>query len=217
MQAIESEIYQGQFGTFTITDEDRQSVIIYRTALMIAAVSFGVGTIAVLWQFSHTGSIDSTVLDLITFLFITFSIGLGIALAMIHIYMVVLHHALQSFWAIGSMSAIICSLYYHQPIGSIVYEQPLTILGIGFTFAALTGIFFKEAFCFNRFETKILTFLVPILLLGHLTKLLPQNIEATLLVIWAGLFLVFAIRKAIQAIPPDLGDKSVFEYLKAQK
>lgn len=217
MQAIESEVYQGQFGTFTITDEDRQSVVVYRSALMVSAVSFGIGTIAVLSQLSQPEGITSNVLDLITFLYITFSIGLGIALAMIHIYMVVLHRALQAFWAIGSVSAIIFSLYYHQPIGSIVYQQPITILGIGFTFAALTGIFFKEAFCFNRFETKIMTFLVPILLLGHLTSLLPQTIKAVLLAMWAGLFLVFAIRKAIQAIPPDLGDKSVFEYLKAQK
>jgi uncharacterized integral membrane protein len=210
MQAIESEVYQGQFGTFTVTDQDRQSVVIYRSALMVAAVSFGIGTIAALLQLSN-------VLDLITFLYITFSIGLGIALATIHIYMAVLHRALQAFWAIGSMSAIGCSIYYQQPIGSIVYQHPITILGIGFTFAALTGIFFKEAFCFNRFETKILTFLVPALLLGHLANLIPQNVEASLLAIWAGLFLVFAIRKAIQAIPPDLGDKSVFEYLKNQK
>lgn len=210
MQAIESEVYQGQFGTFTVTDQDRQSVVVYRSALMVAAVSFGIGTIAALLQLSN-------VLDLITFLYITFSIGLGIALATIHIYMAVLHRALQAFWAIGSMSAIGCSIYYQQPIGSIVYQHPITILGIGFTFAALTGIFFKEAFCFNRFETKILTFLVPALLLGHLANLIPQNVEASLLAIWAGLFLVFAIRKAIQAIPPDLGDKSVFEYLKNQK
>jgi uncharacterized integral membrane protein len=217
MQAIESDVYQGQFGTFTITDKDRQSVVIYRSALMVAAVSFGMATIAVLWQLNQTGIVDSNILNLITFLFIIFSIGLGIALAMIHIYMVVLHRALQAFWAIGSVSAIIFSLYYQQPIGSIVYTHPLTILGVGFSFAALTGIFFKEAFCFNRFETKILTFVVPVLLLGHLTNLLPQNTEAILLAIWAGLFLVFAIRKAIQAIPPDLGDKSVFEYLKAQR
>ena len=217
MQAIESEVYQGQFGTFTVTDRDRQSVVIYRSALMIAAVSFGVGTIAALCQLVQPNSENSNVLDLITFLYITFSIGLGIALATIHIYMAVLHRALQAFWAIGSVSAIGYSVYYHQPIGSIVYDHPITILGIGFTFAALTGIFFKEAFCFNRFETKILTFLVPVLLLGHLINLLPQTIEASLLSIWAGLFLVFAIRKAIQAIPPDLGDKSVFEYLKNQK
>jgi uncharacterized integral membrane protein len=218
MQAIESEVYQGQFGTFTITDEDRQSVVIYRSALMVSAVSFGIATIAVLSQLSQADGVDSKVLlDLITFLYITFSIGLGIALAMIHIYMVVLHRALQAFWAIGSVSAIIFALYYQQPIGSIVYQQPITILGVGFTFAALTGIFFKEAFCFNRLETKLLTFLVPVLLLGHLANLLPQTIEAVMLAIWAGLFLIFAIRKAIQAIPPDLGDKSVFEYLRAQK
>jgi uncharacterized integral membrane protein len=217
MQTIESEIYQGQFGTFTITDQDRQSVVIYRSALMVAAVSFGIATVAVLSQLNRAEGVDANVLDLITFLYVMFSVGLGIALAMIHIYMVVLHRALQAFWAIGGVSAIGLSLYYQQPICSIIYQQPLTILGIGFTFAALTGIFFKEAFCFNRFETKILTFLVPILLLGHLINSLPQTVEAMLLATWAGLFLVFAVRKAIQPIPPDLGDKSVFEYLKTQK
>jgi uncharacterized integral membrane protein len=217
IQTIESQVYQGQFGTFTVTDRDRQSVVIYRSALMVAAVSFGMGTIATLWQLIQPDSANSNVLNLITFLYITFSIGLGIALATIHIYMAVLHRALQVFWAIGSVSAIGCSGYYHQSIGSIVYQHPITILGIGFTFAALTGIFFKEAFCFNRFETKILTFLVPVLLLGHLTNLISQNVEAILLATWAGLFLVFAIRKAVQSIPPDLGDKSVFEYLKNQK
>jgi uncharacterized integral membrane protein len=214
---LNSEIYQGQFGTFTITDRDRQSVVIYRGALMAAAVSFGMGTITVLFQLSQLGTVDPNVFNLVTLLYITFSIGLGIALATIHIYMVFLHRILQLFLAIGSVSAIIFSLYYHQPIGSIIYYHPATILGIGFTFAALTGIFFKEAFCFNRFETKLLVFVVPALLLGHLIKILPQNIEAILLALWAGLFMVFAIRKAIQAIPPDLGDKSVFEYLENQK
>ena len=217
MEMIESEVYQGQFGTFTITDRDRQSVVIYRSALMVAAVSFGMATVAVLSQLTQPEDANSNILDLITFLYITFSVGLGIALAMIHIYMAVLHRALQVFWAIGCVSAIGFAVYYQQPIGSIVYQQPSTILGVGFTFAALTGIFFKEAFCFNRFETKILVLLVPVLLLGHLINLLPQTVEAILLTIWAGLFLVFAIRKAIQPIPPDLGDKSVFEYLKAQK
>jgi uncharacterized integral membrane protein len=214
---ISSEIYQGQFGTFTITDQDRQSVVIYRSALMASAVSFAIGTIIVLFQLSQIGTVDPIVLNLLTLLCITFSIGLGIALATIHIYMAFLHRVLQVFWVIGSVSAIIFSLYYHQPIGTIIYQYPSTILGVGFTFAALTGIFFKEAFCFNRFETKLLVFVVPALLLGHLINILPQNIEAILLAIWAGLFMVFAIRKAIQAIPPDLGDKSVFEYLKNQK
>jgi uncharacterized integral membrane protein len=221
MSTLESNltpaIYQGQFGTFSITDRDRQGVIVYRSALMVAALSLAIATLLVLFSSNESQSPSPSVLNLVTWLYITFSIGLGIALSTIHIYLVVLHRALQAFWAIGCASAIGFSLYYQEPIGSIVYTHPLTILGIGFTFAALTGIFFKEAFCFNRFETKILTFLVPILLLGHLTNLLTPNIEAILLTTWAVLFFVFASRKAIQAIPDDIGDKSVFEHLENQK
>jgi uncharacterized integral membrane protein len=219
MQTIESNldpiIYQGQFGSFTITEDDRQGVVIYRSALMLAALSFGVGTISIL---SPLVQLDRASVDsLLTVLAIIFSVAMGIALANIHIYLVALHRALQVFWAIGCASAIGCSVYYQQSIGEIVYQQPLTILGVGFIFAALTGIFFKEAFCFNRLETKLLVFIVPLLLLGHLTKLLPQAAETILLAVWASLFLVFAVRKVIQPIPPDIGDKSVFEYLATQR
>jgi uncharacterized integral membrane protein len=214
---ITPEVYQGQFGTFIITDLDRQGVVIYRSALMVAAICFGIATTIVLLPLDWREATSSNTLDLVTLLYGIFSIGLGVALATIHIYLVSLHRILQVFWAVGCISAMIFSLYYHQPIGSIVYQHPMTILGVGFTFAALTGIFFKEAFCFNRLETKVLVFLVPLLLLGHLTSLFSPVVESVLLAIWAGLFLVFAIRKAIQSIPPDLGDKSVFEYLKTQK
>jgi uncharacterized integral membrane protein len=221
MQMIEPTttpiIYQGQFGAFTITDRDRQSVIVYRSALMLAAISFGIGVIALIYQSDQISSPNSNILNLGTWLCVIFTIAIWIALTTIHIYMKILHRTLQVFWAIGCISAIVFSFHYQQPISLIVYEQPLTILGIGFTFAGLTGIFFKEAFCFNRFETKILTFLVPITLLGHLFSFLPQNVKLISLIVWAGLFLVFAIRKAIQPIPPDIGDKSVFEYLEAQK
>lgn len=212
---IESSVYQGQFGEFTITDRDRQGVIVYRSALMLSAIAFCLATLLVL---APQDFIDQTnTLNIVTGLYIIGSIGLGISLATIHIYLEILHRALQIFWAIGCISAIVVDWQSHEPLVLTVYQQPLTLFGIGFTFVALTGIFFKEAFCFNRFETKILTLLVPLLLLGHLANLLPQNVEAILLATWAGLFIIFATRKAIQAIPPDIGDKSVFEYLELQK
>jgi uncharacterized integral membrane protein len=207
-------VYQGQFGDFTLTASDRQGVIIYRSALMVAALCFSAGTVAVL---SHLDTIvNIPTLDLVTWLYVGFSVALGIALATIHIYLGILHRTLQIFWAIGCASALGLASQNQLPLAEIVYRQPVTLLGIGFTFAALTGIFFKEAFCFNRFETKILTVLVPGLLLGHLAKLLPPNVEAVLLAIWAVLFLVFAVRKVVQNIPPDIGDKSVFEHLKSK-
>jgi uncharacterized integral membrane protein len=58
---------------------------------------------------------------------------------------------------------------------------------------------------------------VPLLLVGHLVGVLPTQAEQVLLGIWAILFVVFALRKAVQEIPPDIGDKSVFAYLKAER
>jgi uncharacterized integral membrane protein len=201
--------YQGQFGEFTITPADRREVMIYRAGLMVAALSFAVGTGLSVWQGAFPAK-----LTLISLLYGCFSIGFGISLLTIHIYLAVLHRTLQLFWLVGAGTAIALALLFPQPLALTVYSHPLTLLGIGFTFAALTGVFFKEAFCFDRLETKLLTALVPTLLLGHLLGILPLAWERGLISAWAVLFLVFALRKATQPIPPDIGDKSVFAHLK---
>jgi uncharacterized integral membrane protein len=211
IQNVEPEVYQGQFGEFTITESDRQGVIIYRTGLMVAALSFALGTLLVLSFAGYT-----FVPVALNVLYICFSVGLAVSLLTIHIYLAPLHRALQAFWLIGTVAAIAIAFTQSEPLALAVYQQPITILGIGFIFAALTGIFFKEAFCFNRLETKLLTPLVPLLLLGHLFGILSVPLEQVLLGLWAALFVVFALRKAVQPIPPDIGDKSVFAYLKQQ-
>jgi uncharacterized integral membrane protein len=203
------ETYQGHFGPFTITDTDRREVVIYRAGLTLAAVSFGLGVAGLL-----TIGPSPLMLQGLTALYGLFWLGLGLSLWKIHIYMRPLHLTLQVFWAIGGLASVAAAIAVPQPLALTIYQQPLWILGIGFTFAALTGIFFKEAFCFNRLETKFLTPIVPVLLLGHLLGLLPIAIEQSLLVVWAIMFSVFAARKVIQAIPPDIGDKSVFDHLK---
>lgn len=206
----ESTTYQGQFGDFTIDKSDRVGVIIYRAGLVIAALSFAIAVNLVVSQ-------GESALPLVTPLFALFSLALGVSLLTIHIYMVALHRVLQAFWLIGSISAIVIALKANQPLALYVYNNPLTLLGIGFTFAALTGIYFKEAFCFNRLETKVLTPIVPFLLLGHLSGLLPFGVEQVLLAIWTIGFTIFAGRKMVQDIDPDIGDKSVFDYLKQRK
>jgi uncharacterized integral membrane protein len=203
----EPTTYEGQFGQFTIDKSDRIGVIIYRAGLIIAALAFAIAVNLMVAQ-------GESALPLVTPLFALFSLGLGVSLLTIHIYMVALHRALQAFWLIGSISAIAIGIKADEPLAFYVYNHPLTLFGIGFTFAALTGIYFKEAFCFNRLETKVLTPIVPFLLLGHLSSLLPFSVEQVLLAIWTIGFTVFAGRKMVQAIDPDIGDKSVFAYLK---
>ena len=202
--------YQGQFGKFTIDKHDRQEVLIYRGGLVMAALSFAIATNLFIAQ-------GEAALPWITPLFAVFSLSLGVSLFFIHIYMVALHRALQAFWVIGSISAIAIASQANQPLALYVYNNPLTLFGIGFTFAALTGIYFKEAFCFNRLETKILTPIVPFLLLGHMIGLLSVDVEQVLLAIWTIGFTIFAVRKMVQEIDPDIGDKSVFAYLKEQR
>lgn len=208
----EPEIYQGQFGEFTITQSDRLGVKIYRSGLMVAAVCFATITALVLWPNS-----TEAFTNLLTPLYACFCLGLGVSLVMIHIYLAILHRVLQLFWLIGTTAAVWITLTSSEPLARAVYNDPVALFGIGFTFAALTGIYFKEAFCFNRLETKILTPLVPVLILGHLFGWLSPDAESLLLAIGAGLFMVFALRKAFQAIPDDIGDKSVFTYLKQQR
>ncbi len=205
------EVYQGQFGEFTITQSDRTGVIIYRAGLMVAALSFAIGSALVLLNN------NPTVFTTLTPLYACFSLALGVSLFTIHIYMASLHRMLQIFWAIGTITSVILAISSSEPLTLTVYNQPITLFGVGFIFVALTGIYFKEAFCFNRLETKVLTLIVPLLLLGHLVGILPTQGESLLLGIWATLFLVFALRKTVQAIPADIGDKSVFTYLKEQR
>jgi len=209
---FEPEVYQGQFGEFTITESDRTGVIIYRTSLMVAALSFAIGSFLVI-AFGN----DISVLNVLTPLYAVFCLGLGISLLTIHIYMAALHRVLQFFWGIGAVSAVFFAVQSSEPLALFVYNHPLTLFGLGFTFAALTGIFFKEGFCFNRLETKLLTPLVPMLLLGKMAGVLPLQTEQFLLGGWAILFMVFALRKTVQRIPDDIGDKSVFSYLEQQK
>lgn len=206
----ETPVYEGQFGSFTIDKDDRQEVVLYRAGLVIAAFSFGC---AVLCLFL----LPAAAVQVATVCYGLLWLGLGLSLFKIHIYVKPLHQALQAFWAVGGLASLAIALLYPTPLALTAYQQPLTIFGIGFTFAALTGIFFKEAFCFNRLETKFLVFIVPGLLLGHMAGAFSVATERSILVAWAALFAVFALRKVVQPIPPDIGDKSVFEYLAKER
>lgn len=210
--SLEPVIYQGQFGPFTIETVDRQEVVLYRAGLVGAALCFAVGTALALAPTRVPWGLQA-----ISILYTVFWLSLGLSLLKIHIYLKPLHRLLQGFWLVGGLASWGIAHTASEPFVETVYQQPASLWGVGFTFAALTGIFFKEAFCFNRTETKVLTLLVPLLLLGHLFQLLPDTWKAMLLVVWALGFMLFALRKVMQPIPPDIGDKSVFKYLAQQR
>jgi len=199
--------FQGVYGNYKITYADHIEVKRYRIAVLICGITFCAGISH--WIFFGPA--------LAWLWLIPIAIGLGLALKWIHIYLRPLHKALQLLWALGCICSglLVLKLGSENLLTSIV-SDPILTLAIGPLFAALTGLGFKEFFCFQRLEAIGLTLLIPISLLGHLTGLLRGEIVMALLSCSAFLLLVLAIRKFGMDTAADIGDKSVFDYLDNQ-
>ncbi|WP_287129067.1 DUF2301 domain-containing membrane protein [Candidatus Cyanaurora vandensis] len=199
--------YQGQFGSYTITPADRREVKVYRSALVVMCGSFALGVAWALAGLPWEG---------LTAIYGVFCLSLGVALWTIHIYMKLLHRALQGLWGIGVLASVGIALRLPGPLALTVVQYPATIWGVGFVFAALTGLLIKETLCFRWTESSLLVPLVPLVLLAHLIGVLSLSAGQVAFVVIAGLLLTFAARKTWQPLDPDIGDKSVFAYLKSR-
>lgn len=201
-------IFEGMFGTYTITAADRREVLGYRLALTSVAVA----QLALAYQWLQWGSASLWPWVLVM------AAGLGLALRWIHIYLRPLHQALQLFWLLGCLGfAGVALKLGPQSMVSETLVQPLALLAVGPYFAALTGIGFKEFFCFRRPEAIGVTLLLPIALLGRLSGWLPLSLTLQLLTLQAALLLLLCLRKFPMAAAADVGDKSVFTHLERQR
>ena len=108
--------YQGQFGKYEITKDDRLEVLIYRGGLVIAAISFAIASNLFFIQ-------GEAAIPAITPLFALFTIGLGVSLYFIHIYMKLLHRVLQGFWLIGTIATIAIATQANEPLALYIYNQ----------------------------------------------------------------------------------------------
>ncbi|PHT54018.1 hypothetical protein CQW23_08480 [Capsicum baccatum] len=211
-QKTQPTIYQGVYGPWTIEDSDIREVILYRSGLVTAAASFVLASSTALLP---NDSVMSNLLEKNLDLFYAIgSCGLGLSLYLIHIYVTEIKRALQSLWFLGVLGSLATYSTLAQPAGKnlvqYVIENPVAVWFVGPLFAALTGLVFKEGLCYGKLEAGILTFVIPSLLLGHLTGIMDDGVKLALLSTWLALFVVFAGRKFTQPIKDDIGDKSVF-------
>ncbi|KAJ9549447.1 hypothetical protein OSB04_021990 [Centaurea solstitialis] len=144
----------------------------------------------------------------------TWATGLGLSLVLIHIYVTEIKRTIQALWVLGVFGSVATEIWLAQPadetLVQYVVDHPTAIWFVGPLFAALTGLVFKEGLCYGKLEAGILTFIIPSLLLGHLSGLMDDGVKVTLLGVWMALFVIFAARKFTQPIKDDIGDKSVF-------
>ncbi|WP_269622296.1 DUF2301 domain-containing membrane protein [Prochlorococcus marinus] len=205
--ALEKE-YEGIYGKYKITSQDQKEVQLYRISLFICGISFISGLIN--WLLIGPNYVWIWLLIL--------SISLGFALKWIHIYISFLHKTLQALSALGLIGLSILLLTENpSELLPNISSNPLLSLLIGPTFAALTGLGFKEFFCFRRPEAIGLTLLLPLSILSHLFNFFSNEIIMFLLISSAMLLTILAIRKFGMDAASDIGDKSVFEFLKRTK
>jgi len=199
--------YEGVYGIYTVTAAHRREVLAYRLSFLLLALAQG----ALLIQWRQFGPALTWPWLLLM------GIGLGGALRWVHIYLRPLHRALQIFWLLGCLGmAVLAWQVGPAQILPTLVAQPLWIWAIGPFFAALAGLGFKEFFCFQRPEAIGLTLLLPLLLLGWLSQLLPASAAAALLGLEAALLLILVLRKFPMPEEADLGDLSVFQHLDSQ-
>ncbi|KAK8648122.1 hypothetical protein V6N13_128884 [Hibiscus sabdariffa] len=212
--SIDRTVYQGAFGPWTVDPEDVREVLLYRSGLVTAASSFVVASSAAFLPDNF--ALKDVIEQNLNLFYLVGAGGLGLSLYLIHIYITELKRTLQAFWALGVVGSLATYLALAQPAGEnlvrYVIENPTAVWFVGPLFAALTGLVFKEGLCYGKVEAGILTFIIPTLLLGHLTGLMDDGVKLTLLGSWMALFVIFAGRKFTQPIKDDIGDKSVFVF-----
>lgn len=198
--------YEGVYGEWTVREQDVIEVWSYRLCLSAVALS------TVVLSTRLGGDTDEA--------FCVLGIGaLGVALQLIHIYVTPLKRMLQVFWGLGALGYG----YLHFTQGradvstlDVILAEPWTTWLVGPIGAAITGVAFKEGMCYGKKECYVLTFLVPAFFLVHLFGVdqAAPWIGWTLDIGVCALGAVFAGRKYTQRLEDDIGDGSVFAYMR---
>ena len=204
----EEKTINGFYGDYSITQEDRIEVQRYRISVLICSLSM-IGVVISCLKFNNSLACLSLII---------LSISIGFALYWIHIYIREIHLILKSFWLAGSisLSAMILILGFDKLIPSLI-QSPQTTIAIAPLFVSLTGLGFKEFFCFRRPEAIGVSIVLPIAILGHIFSLLSSTQVIFSLGTSSILLFILAIRKFGIDPGADIGDKSVFEYMKQQR
>ncbi len=205
---FEEKELEGVYGSYRITLQDAIEVKYYRLALLTCGISLVAGLVQ--WLLLHSNWAVLWIIPL--------SISLGLVLNWIHIYLEPLHRLLQALWLTGTIGILWLSIKVGVTnLLPSLEVQPLLVLVIGPFFAALTGVGFKEFFCFRRPEAIGLTLLIPMALIGHLSQFLNHALTSGMLFTAALLLLILSIRKFGMDAASDIGDKSIFDYLAQKK
>uniref|UniRef100_A0A453MI82 Uncharacterized protein n=1 Tax=Aegilops tauschii subsp. strangulata TaxID=200361 RepID=A0A453MI82_AEGTS len=139
-------VYNGVYGPWSVDDADVREVLLYRAGLVTAAASF---LVAASGAFLPEGNaVGDAVRQGADLFYAAGAGGLGLSLVLIHIYVTPIKRFLQALWAVGVLGSVGTYALAARPLDEglvrYVLEHPGAMWFVGPTFAALTGLVFKE-------------------------------------------------------------------------
>jgi uncharacterized integral membrane protein len=188
-----------------LTREDRVTVVLYRTGIVLSAVLLVLA--AYLSAASTVVSGPGFVSDLLIY---GLYAAVGMSVFFIHLYVSTFHRYLKYFYAVGvACLAVLIALGRGSPSAGLAQGAfgPLLLLPLSGCLGFVTA---KEAFCFRLIEGYILAMLMPFFLLLSAVGALPGKALSSGMVVIAALFLLFTLRKVFMPIAYDIGDKSAY-------
>jgi uncharacterized integral membrane protein len=191
-----------------LTREDRITVVLYRTGIVLAAIIMS--TLAYLLVMTSSNVIPSGSNRPADFLVYGLFAAVGMSVFFIHLYIRTFHTYLKYLYivSLGCLAALffIGKGSLSGGLSQVPYS-PLLLLPLSGCLGFVTA---KEAFCFKLNEGYILAMIMPIYLLMVSGGLLQSRGVSYGLVLIAAMLVVFTLRKVFMPIAYDIGDKSAY-------
>jgi uncharacterized integral membrane protein len=191
-----------------LTREDKITVVLYRTGIVLSAITMSGLAYLLATAFSTAISSDSNrPADLLAY---GLYAAVGMSVFFIHLYIGKFHTYLKYlyFASLGCL-AVLFVIGNGSLSGGLlqVPYSPLLLLPLSGCLGFVTA---KEAFCFKLNEGYLLAMIMPIYLLMVSGGLLQSRGVSYGLVLIAAMLVVFTFRKVFMPIAYDIGDKSAY-------
>ncbi len=197
-----------------LTREDRMSVILYRTGIVLSTLFMAMASFLALAgirspELRDVPLIQSGLAADILILLLYLSIGLSVFF--IHLYVGKFHRLLKNIYYVAVVCLALLFLMGKGSPASAFFKGPPGALLLIPLSCCLGFITAKEAFCFRLLEGYLLAMIMPAYLFVYGMGFIDKNQAAYGLAAISAMLILFMLRKAFMPLHYDIGDKSAYQ------
>ncbi len=201
------EVFEGEYGEYRLTKLDYLEARIYRYGLFLTLACSLIGIFLV-----STSENLSDYASVLAGLYWLVCVSLAAVLKVMHLYSIIVKFIFRLLLFIGVIISLWVMLTCDK-LFVLALSEGAGYVGLCFILAVLTGLYLKEATCFEQLDAKALSVMLPLLAATDVFTSASETVKIGLLWLWGGLFLSVMVRKAFQPLEYDIGDKSIIEDL----